>query len=166
MKLEGNIKFLCEKNLTILRVVNQWKMDVNDSSAYLSISQELTPTSPQPSSVISDTVNISNEMENVVEENESGVLRSRGRGRRRPGRARVRLQENPVDSDGLPTGKKDESSDLLHPHSLTFADLPDSPSPTPSKLGSARGSFRNLVTKVSQKIQPTKKQGRKKQNVI
>ena len=138
-------------------------MDVNESSAYLSVSQELTPPGTHSPSVASDTCQLGHEMDNVVEENESGVLRSRGRGRRRPGRARVRLQENPVDSDGLSTGKKDESSDLLHPHSLTFADLPESPSPTPSKLGNAKGSFRNLVTKVSQKIQPTKKQGKKEQ---
>ena len=138
-------------------------MDANESSAYLSVSQELTPPGTHSPSVVSDTCQLGPEMDNVVEENESGVLRSRGRGRRRPGRARVRLQENPVDSDGLSTGKKDESSDLLHPHSLTFADLPESPSPTPSKLGNAKGSFRNLVTKVSQKIQPTKKQGKKEQ---
>ena len=137
-------------------------MDVNESSAYLSVSQELTPPSSSSPTVTSDTVQQGHELENVVEENETGVLRSRGRGRRRPGRARVRLQENPVDADGLPTGKRDESSDLLHPQSLTFAEFPDSTSPTPSKLGSARGSFRNLVTKVSQKIQPTKKQGKKK----
>ena len=138
-------------------------MDANESSAYLSVSQELTPPGTHSPSVVSDTCQLGPEMDNVVEENESGVLRSRGRGRRRPGRARVRLQENPVDSDNLSTGKKDESSDLLHPHSLTFADLPESPSPTPSKLGNAKGSFRNLVTKVSQKIQPTKKQGKKEQ---
>ena len=137
-------------------------MDVNESSAYLSVSQELTPPSSSSPTVTSDTVQQGHELENVIEENETGVLRSRGRGRRRPGRARVRLQENPVDADGLPTGKRDESSDLLHPQSLTFAEFPDSTSPTPSKLGSARGSFRNLVTKVSQKIQPTKKQGKKK----
>ena len=137
-------------------------MDVNESSAYLSVSQELTPPNSSSPTVTSDTVQQGHELENVVEENETGVLRSRGRGRRRPGRARVRLQENPVDSDGVPTGKRDESTDLLHPQSLTFAEFPDSTSPTPSKLGSARGSFRNLVTKVSQKIQPTKKQGKKK----
>ena len=136
-------------------------MDVNESSTYLSVSQELTPPGTHSPSVASDTYQLGYEKDSVVEENESGVLRSRGRGRRRPGRARVRLQENPVDSEDLPRGKKDESSDLLHPHSLTFADLPESPSPTPSKMGTAKGSFRNLVSKVSQKMQPSRKQGKR-----
>ena len=136
-------------------------MDVNETSTYLSVSQELTPPGTNSPSLTSDTCQLEYEKDSVVEENESGVLRSRGRGRRRPGRARVRLQENPVESEDLPSGKRDESRDLLHPQSLTFADLPESHSPTPSKLANARGSFRNLVSKVSQKVQPSKKQGKR-----
>ena len=110
------------------------------------------PTTPPPA--ISATDPGGSDYEATIDGTESGGARSRGR-RRRPGRARVRLQENP--GSELPSDKDEQSSDLLHPQTLAFI---EPSSPTHSKIGGAKGSFKNLVTKVSAKIQPTKKQGK------
>ena len=136
-------------------------MEFNETSVHLAVSQEPTPNATPSPPAISATCPGGTENDPVIDGNETGVLRARGR-RRRPGRARVRLQENPSESCTIPDNKGDESSDFLQPQSLRFE---ESPSPTPSKSGSERigkGSFRNLVNKVSQKIQPTKKQGKTK----
>ena len=138
-------------------------MDFHGSSGHLCVSQEHTPTiTPSPPNIsTTDPGGLENDF--VVDEGETGVLRSRGR-RRRPGRGRVRLQETPNDdSQTISSGKAtEESSDLLQPPSLSFAEC-DSPSRSSSRLGNARGSFKMLVSKVTEKIQPTKKQGKKRQ---
>ena len=140
-------------------------MEFNESNVHRFSSKQLTPEkTPSPPEMIRTPPAISTtdpgglENDAVIDGNESGVLRSRGR-RRRPGRARVRLQEIPNTSQDptLDGDNVEESSDFLQPHTLTFF---ESPSQTSSRLGSARGSFRNLVSKVSQKMTPKQKQGR------
>ena len=133
-------------------------MDFNETSVHLAVSQEPSPRATPSPPAISASGMEGSENDPIIEDNESGVLRARGR-RRRPGRARVRMQDNPNSEPNTSNNKGEESGEFLQPHSLRFS---ESPSPTPSKIGSARGSFRHLVTKVSQKIQPTKKQGKQR----
>lgn len=134
-------------------------MEFNESSTNLSASQHasprVTPSPPIPSPSILTTTPGGLENDVMIDGNDAGVLRSRGR-RRRPGRGRVRLPEDPNSSEEPQSHKCGESSDLLQPQSFTFIDTP--PSPSPSKLGTARLSFKTLANKVSEKIISTKKQ--------
>ena len=137
-------------------------MNFNESSVHFAVSQEATPNATPSPPAISATCPGGTENDPVIDGNESGGLRPRGR-RRRPGRARVKVQETTNDeSTNDPTisnNKVDESSDFLQPQSIRFEES-ESPSPTPSKVVMPKGSFRSLVSKVSQKCQPTKKQGK------
>ena len=129
-------------------------MDFSESSTNIAVSQHTTPrVTPSPPAILTTTPGgLENDV--IIDENDTGVLRSRGR-RRRPGRGRVRMAEDPNNSEEPQTHKTDVASDLLQRHPLSFL---EHPSPPPARIRSAKGSFKNLVRKVSEKITSTKKQ--------
>ena len=132
-------------------------MESNERYTQISVSQDVSHriTPSLPAILTTTPGGVENDV--VVDETGTGNLRSRGR-RRRPGRGRVRLQDDQNNSDDPQTRQGEESSELLHPRSLTFLETPTPPS---SRLGSARGSFKNLVSRVSDKVTASRKQGKK-----